>query len=322
MLDLVCLGNLTIDDVVLHDGSTRMACFGGDAVYAALSARLWSDAVALVAPVGRDYPLAHLARLEAAGFEAHGLPQRDVPTYRNWVIYEDDGRRTWVPRSETNDFYVLSPIPTDIPSKYLHARAFLILAMDLVAQENLVAGLSASARRAVLALDPKDDYIFGNESRLLKLISQVDIFLPSEIEVERLLGHRDFAAAARYFASLGCKIVAIKMGENGSLIYETRKDQITLIPAVRTHVVDTTGAGDSFSGGFLARYVQTGDCVQAGLCGAVSASFTIENFGANHLFEVTPVQAQERLNSFLASISGSITPQNSFYFPNSEEKDR
>ncbi len=304
MLDLVCLGNVTIDDIVLADGTTRMACFGGDAIYAALSARLWSDAVELVAPVGIDYPEAHVSRLLAAGLDLQGMPRREVLTHRNWVIYEQDGRRTWVLRTEADNFFQLSPLTADIPQDFLQTRSFLILAMDLAAQEDLVSGLSGS--NALIALDPQEDNIPGNEQQFLNMLKGVDIFLPSEIEVERLLGHREYPRAARQFAELGCKVLGIKLGESGSLIFDARSDRFFRIPAAPAQVIDTTGAGDSFSGGFMTHYVQTGDPEQAGLAGAVTASFAVEGFGLEHLFDVTRLQARDRLSNLLASNISSI----------------
>jgi sugar/nucleoside kinase (ribokinase family) len=297
MLDLVCLGNVTIDDVVLHDGTTRMACFGGDAIYAALSARLWSPRVEFVAPVGSDYPPEHIASLKQGGWDLSGMPQRAVPTHRNWVIYEQDGRRTWVLRSDPDNFYTLSPLTADVPPAFRDTRAFLILAMDLAAQEDLVAGLRGQG--ALIALDPQEDYIPGNEQRVLEMLAGVDIFLPSEIEVQRLLGHQDYRRAAKQFAELGCRVVGIKLGAQGSLIYHAEYGEFVRLPAYPAQVVDTTGAGDSFSGGFMARFVQGGDIRQAGWAGTVSASFAVEGFGLSHLFDVTPEQAQGRLAALL-----------------------
>ena len=203
MLNLVCLGNVTIDDVVLYDGSVSMASFGGDAVFAALSASLWSPAVQFVAPIGNDYPEENIQALEKRGWGKDCLPVRDVPTHRNWVIYEQDGRRTWVLRSDRDDFFILSPLVDDIPPAFLNSRAFLVLAMDLAAQENLVNGLHGG--KSLVALDPQEDNIVGNEQRVLEMLRKVDIFLPSEIEVERLLGHKDYPAPPGNSANMAAR---------------------------------------------------------------------------------------------------------------------
>lgn len=293
MLDVVCLGNVTIDDVVLADGATHMGCLGGDTIYAALSARLWSDAVEIVAPVGYDYPLEYRARLAAFGLGGRGMPGRDVPTRRNWAIYERDGRRTWIVRTDKADFRTLSPVTADVPAEFLSTRSFLILAMDLACQEDLVAGLKADG--VLIALDPKEDDVAGNEHRILKMLEGVDVFLPSEIEVARLLGHLDHRRAARQLAQRGCKVVAIKLGANGALLYDARSDRYTALPAAPADVVDTTGAGDAFSGGFMAAYARTGDLERAGMAGTVSASFAAEAFGSARLFRVTETEARQRL---------------------------
>lgn len=299
MLDVVCLGNVTIDDIVLHDGTTRMACFGGDAIYAALSARLWSDAVEFVAPVGNDYPADHVARLQEAGWDLQGMPRRDVPTHRNWVIYEQDGRRTWVLRTDGDNFFRLSPLSADVPPAFRQTRAFLILAMDLAAQEDLVAGLRQA--QTLIALDPQENYIPGNEQRILNMLAGVDIFLPSEIEVQLLLGHQDYHRAAIQFADLGCRVVGIKLGAQGALLYDACSHRFVRLPAISAKVVDTTGAGDSFSGGFISHYVQSGDLMRAGLAGTVSASFAVEGFGLNHLFNITRADARRRLDKLAGS---------------------
>ncbi len=292
-VDLVCLGNLTIDDVVLPDGTTRMACFGGDAIYAALGASYWTREVQFVAPVGTDFPTQHLITLRDTGLDLRGLPQRQVPSIRNWVVYESDGRRTWILRSNPNDFYELSPTLDDIPDDYRTSKAFLILAMDLAAQEQLVPPLKALG--ATIALDPQEDYIKGNRERIFSMLAGVDIFLPSQVEIERLLGHQDFERAARQLAEYGCKTIIIKLGSSGSLIFDRVQDQFWNIPAFPAAVCDTTGAGDAYCGGFMGTYIRSHDLALAGEAGAVSASFAIEDFGLAHMFKADTQEAQKRL---------------------------
>lgn len=303
MLNLVCLGNVTIDDVVLYDGSVSMAAFGGDAVYGALSAGLWSPDVKFVAPIGNDYPPENIQALKQRGWGEECMPVRDVPTHRNWVIYEEDGRRTWVLRSNPDDFFILSPLVDDIPIAFRNTRAFLVLAMDLAAQENLVNGLHGG--QALVALDPQEDNIVGHEQRMLEMLRKVDIFLPSEIEVQRLLGHSDYHKAARQFCAYGCKVIAIKLGEQGSLIYDRASDEYFRIPIYQTQTVDTTGAGDSFSGGFMSQYALHQNVLLSGLAGTISSSFCVEGFGLSHMFEVAPRMATQRLKNHSANLGYS-----------------
>lgn len=292
-LDLVCLGNLTVDDIVLPNGETHMASFGGDAVYAAQAASFWSDNVEFVAPIGNDFPAQHLDALEAAGWDLRGLPRRDLPSIRNWVVYEFDGRRTWITRSDPDDFDALSPTVADIPPAYLSARAFLVLAMELGVTEELVKNLKEHP--GWLALDPQEDYAMAHPERVLDLVPHLDIFLPSREEVHYLLGHSDYEQAAKDLVARGCRIVAIKLGAEGALVYDGDEDRFWRIPTYPAAVVDTTGAGDSFCGGFMSSFVNRGDLEWAGLCGAVSASFAIEGHGLSRMLRTSRHEAQQRL---------------------------
>jgi sugar/nucleoside kinase (ribokinase family) len=295
--DLICLGNLTIDDVVLPDQSQRLGCFGGDTIYSALGAACWSDRVGFVSPVGTDFPAEHTARLETSGWDTRGLPKRSIPGIRNWVIYQDNNNRKWILESNPDDFFELSPTLEDIPADYYQSQGFMILAMDLAAQEMLAPELR---RHGLVAVDPQEDYIEGNIERILAMLQNVDIFLPSQEEVFRLLGHHDYERACRQFAGYGASIVVVKMGSEGSLIYHHAKNQFWHIPIYETKVVDATGAGDAYCGGFRAMYVKTGDLLQAGLAGAVSASFAIEGFGLTHMFDIDPEAAQARFDALKA----------------------
>ena len=274
---LVCLGNLTIDDLVLPDGREVPGCIGGDALYAALAARFWEPKAAMVAPVGRDFPPAVLAEIEAAGLSAEGLTRRDLATLRNRVAYRPNGERTWTLFSSEDDFDALSPLPGDIPDGFMGAEAFLVLAMTLPAQERLVAHLKATTR-ALVALDPQEDYIAGNEAALRRLIAQVDVFMPSAEEVRRLLGHEDWPAAAETFAALGPATVVVKLGAEGCLI--RHRGEVLREPAAPATVRDTTGAGDCFCGAFMASLVRDGfDLALAARRGAEAASRAIEDYG-------------------------------------------
>jgi sugar/nucleoside kinase (ribokinase family) len=298
--DLICLGNLTIDDIVLPDQTQQIGCFGGDTIYSALGASYWSDQVGFVAPIGTDFPQEHLATLRASHWDTQGLPQRSIPSIRNWVIYEDNNHRNWVLESNPDDFFELSPAIEDIPIAYLNSSAFMILAMDLAAQESLAPNLH---QYGLVAVDPQEDYIEGNIDRILGMLKNVDIFMPSQVEVFRLLGHHDYERACHEFATYGASTVVVKMGSEGSLIYDHAKNCFWRIPIFNTRIVDTTGAGDAYCGGFMAMFIKTDDLFQAGLAGAVSASFAIEGSGLTHMFNITKQEALSRLEELRVIIS-------------------
>jgi ribokinase len=294
-LRLVCLGNLTVDDIVLPGGLERQGCAGGDALYAALAARLFEPAVEMVAPIGTDLPRTTLHRIAAAGLSLDGLKPRPLPTLHNRVVYGAAGDRTWTTYFSEADFDALSPEADDIPPGFRDAEGFLVLAMTLTGQERLVAWARRETK-ALIALDPQEDYILGHQERLMALIGQTDVFMPSAEEVQRLLGHEDWEAAARLFAGRGPNLVVIKLGQDGTVAYSRDRDHVVRCPALNIPAVDTTGAGDSFCGAMIAHLLQAADDLDGALrAGTVAASFAIGGYGAEPLFSADPEQVRASL---------------------------
>lgn len=296
---LVCLGNFTLDDIVQPDGSEHPSCIGGDALYGVLAARLWQPLSEMVAPVGRDLPARMRLMIEAAGLSQDGLPLRDCPTLHNRFVYETQDRRVVTLLSDEADFETLSPRGVDMPARYWNAGAFMILAMTLAAQQDLVASCRARGN-AVVALDPQEEYVAGNEAAIQDLVSRVDVFMPSLDEVRRLLGHDDAPRAARQFAALGPRIVVVKMGAMGCLVHDAASDRDIAMPARPVIPIDTTGGGDAFCCGFMAALVEAPlDLERAAAVGAVSASLAIMHYGAEGLLQATPAQARSLLADWM-----------------------
>jgi sugar/nucleoside kinase (ribokinase family) len=296
MMDCVCVGNTTIDDVVLPDGTTIMETSGGDAIYAGLAASHWSNRVGLLAPVGIDFPKKNIELLRQREFALQGLIPKDYPSLHNWVVYEFDGRRTWIPRNTEDMFYELSPLYSDVPAEYKTAKSFLVLAVDLRATEDILPKLKQNTS-AIIGYDPQEDYITGNKERVLSLLKYVDIFLPSREEVCRLLGTDDNYAAAKKFAEWGPEVVVVKLDNEGALVYDHIAKRFMEIPIFPVDPIDSTGAGDSFSGAFMSKFIQSRDLSLAACAGAASASIAIEGFGTKSLFESTRRQAELRFET-------------------------
>jgi sugar/nucleoside kinase (ribokinase family) len=293
---LVCLGQFTIDDIVQWDGTVHMGCVGGDAVFSWFGAHLWVDDVGVVGPVGDDFPIPELQTLRDASEGFDGIGQRSAPTIRNWVLHERDGRRTWVLRTDPTLNYELSPRYSDIPAAYRGARAFLIAAMDMGAQDELASLLRRSD--VLLSLDPEENYIRGNEKRFAELLAKIDVFLPSAIEAQQLVGHADYERALRELAAIGPTIVAIKLGAEGAIVYERSTDLAVHVAAYPARFVDGTGAGDAFCGGFMAGLACHLSPRAAALWATVAASFAVEAVGWLPLLTITRAEAEQRLDRY------------------------
>src|SRR5438093_138489 len=112
--DLWVLGNLTIDDLVLPDGTTAMGLCGGNAIFAALGGRLWSTRVGLAARIGPDFPETHVRSLEAAGIQL-ALSPTTAPSMHNWALYETADRRRFINWLDSGSHVDQSLSPAEVP---------------------------------------------------------------------------------------------------------------------------------------------------------------------------------------------------------------
>ena len=163
-------------------------------------------------------------------------------------------------------------------------------------QAATIRAIRAAASAAVVTLDVWTEPFFDPAPyRDPGFLAGVDAFLPSDKEVEALWGLQDLPATMRDLATRGPRAVAVKRGEHGSLVYDRARDALWHVPAVPVAAVDTTGAGDAYCGGFLASMVATGDPLEAALRGTVSASFAVEDHGAQAGMGADPAEARRRL---------------------------
>jgi sugar/nucleoside kinase (ribokinase family) len=116
-------------------------------------------------------------------------------------------------------------------------------------------------------------------AELQGLLSAGHIFSPNLVEAHSLVGPGEPAELIGRMVQAGAGIIALRQGAFGALVHRADRDETWYIPAVSTPVVDPTGAGNAFCGGFLVGWVQTGDLRLAGLYGVVAASFLVEQVG-------------------------------------------
>jgi glucosamine--fructose-6-phosphate aminotransferase (isomerizing) len=297
---VVVVGDLTLDDIVLPDGTTQMAAVGGDSLYAALAARLWEGRVGLVTRRGEDFPAHHLDRLADLGIGTDGVRDIAGPTVRNWVIYENDGRRSWVYRTPAERSGEVAVRPEDLPAAWLTATpppVVHVAGMPLAAAEAIVARVNERCPTAVITLDTHEDWVTGYQTRLLRLAGLVDAFMPSREEVADLTGYDDPRRALAELGGLPTPILVIKMGPAGCLVGGRALKQAVAVGVSPGPVVDTTGAGDAFCGGMAAGLARGLDPVRSACRGAVSAGFAVAAFSSMRLASISPADAEARLAS-------------------------
>jgi ribokinase len=316
-----------------------MADPGGNALYAAVGANIWSDEVGIVAVVGYDWPTQYTDILRSSAINTAGLVEKDEETLRAWTIYELTGFRRYFSRN--TEVALLTPSPfrsTPMTLEEGHAYSEAARRVHLrnsplpselqpeLWQNVTSVHLSPMRPETTIAwiefLEAKPDifvsidvlpyYVNGNfdDPDLLKLLHRTNAFMPSEAEAEAIAPGYNARDFCREIAARGPQIALVKQGDHGLTMYDREQNTFYKIRPYPAIVDDLTGAGDSFCGGFSVGYLKTHDPVMASLYGTVSASFIIEDFGGLHALNVTRPQAEKRLEHLiqLNSLSSSTPP--------------
>lgn len=308
---MIVVGNLTIDDVVLPDGQTSIGSLGGGAIHAALGARLWSVPVGLVTRRGEDFAQSHLTRLTELGVDTSGVVDIPGPTVRNWVLYGDDGSRTWVYRTPVERSLEVAVQPADIPNSWLRevpAPVVHIAPMPLLAAQAIVKRVREDCPLAVIVMDTHEDWVRDYREQLIELARAVDVFIPSRDELADLVGYDEPERAAKQLIGAGVHAVVVKLGADGAYT-STAAGASEHVDAYAVEMLDTTGAGDSFCGGVAAGLALGEPITAAVRRGCVSASFAVESFGSMSLATVDPVTAVARLTGATSAGTASSTTQ-------------
>ena len=297
-MSTLVVGSIALDTVETPFGRADEA-LGGTAVFFSLAGSLFTD-VKLVGVVGQDFPQDAIALLEGRGIDLAGLQRREGETFR-WVgEYDYDMNVAHTLDTRLNVFETFHP---SIPDHYRDARFVFLGNIDPELQLEVLGQVRAPE---FTALDTMNFWIERKETQLTEVIRQVDAVLINEGEIRQYTGHHSVLRAARELQALGPRCVVVKRGEYGAAMFDG--EDIFLTPAFPTFDVrDTTGAGDSFAGGFLGyldskRTISSSELRAACVYGSIMASYTVEGFSIDGLKRATPGSLRERYNQ-LANVT-------------------
>ncbi len=292
---IVVVGSLGLDTIETPAGRAEEV-LGGSAAYFAIAARHFLP-VSVVAVVGTDFPAAARSALEHPDLDLSGIEIQEGKTFRWEGVYSRDMNTRETRRTELNVFERFRPKLHD----ELRACTNVFLAnIDPALQREVLEQLSNP--RLVLC-DTMNYWIRGKRAELLEIFKRVRILLINEEEARELTGEALTHRAARAILDLGPEAVVIKQGEHGAFLQS--RDLYFACPAVPVEiVVDPTGAGDTFAGGFFGALARAGRVTDrtlraAVVYGAVMASFTVEDFGVEGLLRVTRAEILRRADSVM-----------------------
>jgi sugar/nucleoside kinase (ribokinase family) len=282
-MSIAVVGSIGLDTIQTPAGRVHEV-LGGSAAYFALAARHFMP-VSVVAVVGDDFPREARALLDQPGVDLAGLEVQDGKTFRWEGVYSDDMNTRATIRTELNVFEHFKP---DLPARTRSLKNVFLANIDPVLQREVLEQLDQP--RLVLA-DTMNYWIRNKRDELLETLKRVRILIINEEEAREITGEALTHKAARAILSLGPETVVIKQGEHGAFLHGPGHSFSCPAYPIES-VIDPTGAGDTFAGGFVGSLARMGRVTdrnlrRAAVYGCVLASFTVEGFGISGLQRAT-----------------------------------
>jgi sugar/nucleoside kinase (ribokinase family) len=298
-MSLVIVGTFNLDTIETPQ-ERRERIVGGSGTYCCLAASFFT-APGIVGVVGEDFPKDTLELFKAKGIDTEGLLVKPGKTFFWEGRYEDDPNKRTTIATEVN---VLKSFRPQLPDHYRDADILFLANIDPELQEDILVQVN---NPRLVAMDTMNYWIQTRAASLLNVLNKVDVFFANDEEVRMLTDELNLITAGKRLLEKGPSLVVIKKGEHGALLLS--KDFVFVAPAYPSEtVLDPTGAGDSFGGGFLGyldnvdSYAE-GDIRKAAVYGSVLASFTIEKFGIDRLESLSSEEIENRFAEFQKLVS-------------------
>lgn len=279
---------------------------GGSGTYVAYAASKFITPIQQISIIGYDFPREELNELKKRGVQLDGVEVvADKKSFFWSGRYHLDmnNRDTLV-----TDLNVLADFNPKMPDSYQGAEFLMLGNLSPDIQMSVINQMKV--RPKLIAMDTMNFWMDIALADLKAVLKKVDVLMINDAEARQLSGEFSLVKAARVILGMGPKVLVIKKGEHGALLFYD--DHVFFAPALPLEeVFDPTGAGDTFAGGFIGYLAKTGDIsfenMKTGIIvGSALASFCVEKFGPNRMKEITKKEIDERLNEFVQLVNFDI----------------
>jgi len=300
-MSLVVVGSIALDTVITPKGR-RDNAVGGSATFFSLAAVHFSP-VSIVGIVGRDFPQRAIDEFKKRNINLEGLEIKEGKTFRWGGEYKKNLKNRDTLFTELNVFKTFSPV---LPDSYKNTD---VLFLANIHPELQIQVLDQMENRPLVGLDSMNLWIDVRRDKLLEAMRRVDIIIINDEEIIQLTKEAYLADGVKFIQNLGPKTVIAKKGKYGAELFH--HDQHAVYPICpEDQLVDPTGAGDTFAGGFMGylasknvKDLKFSDYQEAMIYGTVMASFLVESFSTDKLETLDKEQIDKRLGEFCKLIS-------------------
>lgn len=297
-MSLLVVGSIALDTIETPFGRADMVA-GGSAVYISAAASYFTAPIRIVGVVGSDFPKSEIEFLESRGIDTAGIQVvKDGKTFHWSGRYHYDLNERDTLETHLNVFEKFDPV---LPDAYRKSRYVLLGNIDPVLQRRVIESLEQKPELVIC--DTMNFWIEGKRDELLRTLKLVDVIIVNDSEARLLSAEPNLVKAAKKIMRMGPRIVIIKKGEHGALLFTN--GTVFSAPAFPLeYIYDPTGAGDTFAGGFIGHLARTEDFSdenlrRAVIYGSVMASFSVAKFGIEALKELSDIEIMGRYRDFI-----------------------
>jgi sugar/nucleoside kinase (ribokinase family) len=293
-MEILAVGSVALDTIEIPSHKVT-DILGGSGTFFAFCASFFAP-VRLVSVVGQDFPEKYLRFLQKHKIDIAGIVKTEGRSFRWHGKYSECMDKRETVSVEPGCLEDAKPI---IPDDY---RASRYVFLGNCSPELQLHILRQVRKPKLVFADTMDIWLAKKRRELLRLLRRVDVFTINDSEAQTLAGESSLMNAAAKITRLGPKIIVVKKGSNGVLLYAA--GEFVALPAFPVREVrDTTGAGDSFAGGFVGSLAQSGrvslDSLKKALAnGTVMAQFAIRGFGLEYLKKLTRREIEVKFREY------------------------
>jgi sugar/nucleoside kinase (ribokinase family) len=304
-MSLIIVGTVAFDAIQTPFGSSGKIV-GGAASYIGLSASQFVREQHIISVIGEDFPQEFVGELESRGIQTNGLERRAGEKSFFWEgkYHMDMNSRDTL----TTELNVLADFEPKVPKEAQGAEFVMLGNLDPAVQARVLDQLEVKPKLVVL--DTMNFWMDIALEPLKEVLKRVDVLTINDEEARQLSGEHSLVKAANKILTMGPTTLVIKKGEHGALLFN--QDEVFFAPALPLEeVLDPTGAGDTFAGGFIGYLAHTGDTsftnMKRGVVlGSAMASFACEKFGTERLMVLTQGELDARIQRFVDLVDFDI----------------
>ncbi len=298
-MSILVVGSVAFDSLETPSGK-RERILGGAATHFALAASFFTQ-VRVVGVVGEDFGPKQERVLTDKGVDTRGIERAKGKSFHWTGAYMNDLNEADTLATDLNVFAAFEP---KIPEAYLDSEYLFLANIDPVLQLRV---RKAMPGVKMVAGDTMNYWINAHRENLLPVLRELDVLIINDKEARLLTGETNGLKAAQKVLEMGPKSLVMKYGEHGAGAFFTpevfaSRDVSKLFRAPSTpqgEVVDPTGAGDSFAGGFYGYIASQNELTPevfrtAMFYGCVMGSLNVEGFGTERIQRTTRAEVEER----------------------------